>query len=199
MALFMSHLKPGCAKKFVAAMTTVVSSPTAQQLLEEYGVVEDMPDDEGFSRILNFINDVLFFAPVLSFAQGWAGNAYVYYFNEENPWDGPWRGRASHILDLAYLFQNYREFLTPAQQSVGTAFAEDIFKFCHGVAPWPAVAGIPDGFVARTYGPSRGQAVGQVEQPYGGGSLRRPIPFDYADKVSLDELARVVDVFKTTP
>lgn len=199
MALFMSHLKPGCAKKFVAAMTTVVSSPTAQQLLEEYGVVEDMPDDEGFSQILNFINDVLFFAPVLSFARGWAGNAYVYYFNEENPWDGPWRGRASHILDLAYLFQNYREFLTPAQQSVGTAFAEDIFKFCHGVAPWPAVAGIPDGFAARTYGPSRGQPVGQVEQPYGGGSLRRPIPFDYTDKVTLDELARVVDVFRTTP
>lgn len=194
----MSHLKPGCTKKFVAAMNTVVSSPTVQQLLEGYGIAENTPDEEGFSRILNFMNDLLFFAPVLSITRGWPGNAYVYYFNEGNPWEGPWKGRASHILDLAYLFQNYREFLTPAQQTVGTAFAEDIFKFCHGVAPWPAVAGIPDGFTARTYGPSSQEPTGLVGQPYGGESMRRTILFDHADKVTLDELARVLTLFKTS-
>lgn len=144
------------------------------------------------------MNDIFFLAPVLSISQGWTGNAYVYYFNEENPWEGPWKGRASHILDLAYLFQNYSEFQTPAQQAVGTAFAEDVFKFCHGVAPWPAISGITDGFTARTYGPSSTQTAGEVKQQYGGGSQRRSILFDHADQVSLDELVKVLTVFKTS-
>ncbi|KAL4755536.1 hypothetical protein BDW72DRAFT_189286 [Aspergillus terricola var. indicus] len=76
-------------------------------------------DDDAYPAVLNYINDVLFFTPVLTFAQGWKGNAYVYYFNEGNPWEGQWKGRTNHILDLAYLFQNFREFLSPKQQAVG--------------------------------------------------------------------------------
>lgn len=95
-------------------------------------------------------------------------DAYVYYFNEGNPWDGPWKNRASHILDLAYLFQNFREFLTPTQQAVGLAFAEDIFKFCHGISPWPVTGETTTGFTARTYGPSaQDRTAGQVTEPYG--------------------------------
>ncbi|OJJ01739.1 hypothetical protein ASPVEDRAFT_83267 [Aspergillus versicolor CBS 583.65] len=192
----------GCAKKFVKAANTALSTQPAivEQIVKSYGVAEEASDDEAFPGVLNFINDVLFFSPALTFAQGWKGNAYVYYFNEGNPWEGKWKGRTNHILDLAYLFQNFREFLSPDQQAVGTAFAEDFFKFCHGQAPWPAVTKgtVSNGFTARRYGPtSEENAAGTVAQAYGGQSRRRSTLYDFTDQVSLDELAKIFTIFMT--
>ncbi|KAL2004006.1 hypothetical protein VTN02DRAFT_1069 [Thermoascus thermophilus] len=201
-AILTPQMKEKSAKRFVTAIRSVLSAhpAEAEEIIKKYGLSEDTPDDEALTAVLDFVTDICFLAPVLSFARGWGGNTYVYYFNEANPWDGPWKGRASHILDLAYLFQNYREFLTPAQQAVASALAEDVFKFCHGVAPWPAVkdGDIENGFTARLYGPSDTKpATGTVRQPYGGESMRRSILFDYADKVPLDDLAKVVVAFRS--
>lgn len=183
-------------------MNTALSSQpaVAEQIVKSYGVAEEASDEEAYPGILNFINDVLFFSPALTFAQGWKGNAYVYYFNEGNPWEGQWKGRTNHILDLAYLFQNFREFLSSEQQAVATAFAEDFFKFCHGQAPWPAIAKgtVSKGFTARRYGPtSEATAAGTVTQAYGGESRRRSNLYDYTDQVSLDEMAKVFNIFMT--
>lgn len=196
MAFLIPHTKQGCANKFTNAINTVLSShPTiAQQILSKYNITPGQPDEEAFPLILNFINDLLFFAPTLTLAQGWPGTAYAYYFNEGNPWDGPWKGQASHILDVSYLFQNFRGYLTPAQESVGTAFAEDVFKYCHGIAPWPAVKPAT-GFTARTYGPSARDCIaGQVTKPYGEESQRRSVLFEF-EEVSLDDLVRVFVAF----
>ncbi|RHZ63669.1 hypothetical protein CDV55_106327 [Aspergillus turcosus] len=200
MAFLMSHTKKDCASKFVTAMNTVLSSKSdvAQQILDKYNISKDMTDDEAFPAILNYINDVAFFAPVLTFAKGWRKNVYVYHFNERNPWDGPWKDRASHILDLAYLFQNFREFMGQDQQQLAISFAEDFFKFCHGVKPWPAVAqnDVEAGFTARVYGPAPN--VGQVKGLCNEGSLRRSVLFDHAAQVSLDEFAEVLALFRTS-
>ncbi|BCR90256.1 putative carboxylesterase [Aspergillus chevalieri] len=199
MALLIPHTKQGCASKFTNAINTVLSShPTiAQQILDKYNINPNQPDEEAFPAILNYLNDVLFFAATLTLARGWPGTAYVYYFNEGNPWDGPWKNRASHILDVAYLFQNFREFLTPEQKSVGTAFAEDTFKYCHGIAPWSAIkpGEATTGFTARTYGPSADNRIAeQVTEVYGEASQRRSILFNY-DEVSLGDLVRVFVAF----
>ncbi|EAW06756.1 putative carboxylesterase [Aspergillus clavatus NRRL 1] len=199
MALLMVHTKKDCASKFTTAINTALANhpKVARDILDRYKITKEMADDEAFTAILNYINDIAFFAPVLAFAEGWRGNAYVYYFNEGNPWDGPWKDQASHILDLAYLFQNFREFMMPAQQTLAVTFAEDVFKFCHGIEPWPAAipGDLKTKFTARTYKSS--SSVGQVNAPYGEGSSRRSILFDYAGQVSLDELADVLNVFRT--
>ena len=200
----MPHTKQNCAKKFTDTVHSVLSSKpaVAQQILDKYGITPDLPDEEAFPAVLDFINDIVFFAPTLTLAEGWRGNAYVYYFNEGNPWDGPWKGRATHILDVAYLFQNFREFLTPAQQDVAAGFAEDLFKFCHGIAPWPSIlpgkGKMNTGFTARTYGPStQDQIIGEVTQPFSERSLRRSTLFDCAEQVSLDDLAMIFGVFSS--
>ncbi|KAH1659251.1 hypothetical protein KXW87_002929 [Aspergillus fumigatus] len=199
MAFLMSHTKKDCASKFVTAIETILSSKldVAQQILDKYNITREMTDDEAFPAILNYVNDIAFFAPVLTFAKGWKNNVYVYHFNEGNPWDGPWKGRASHILDLAYLFQNFREFMAPDQQQLAITFAEDLFKFCHGVKPWPSVAhdDVEAGFTARVYGPAPNAA--QVNGPYYEGSLRRSVLFDHTDQASLDEFAQVLALFRT--
>ncbi|KAE8333888.1 Alpha/Beta hydrolase protein [Aspergillus sergii] len=200
--LIMPNLKENCAEKFATAMNNVLSSQpdVAQRILSEYGISRGMSDDEALPAVLNYINDICFFAPVLTLTRGWRGNSHVYYFNEGNPWEGPWKGRATHILDVACLTQNFQEFMTPSQQRVATAFAEDFFKFCHGTHPWPAVTDgdITTNFTARVYGPSsEGHDFRLVSEPYKGESHRRSILFDCNNAVSLDELAGVFGVFRT--
>ncbi|OQE12807.1 hypothetical protein PENFLA_c062G07782 [Penicillium flavigenum] len=197
------NMKSNCAKRFSAAMRTVLAAypNVADRILAAYGITEETSDSKALLSVLDYFNDAMFFAPVLTFARGWNGNAHVYYFNEGNPWKGTWKGRATHILDLAYLFQNFREFLTAGQQKVGNAFAEDIFKFCHGSSPWPAVTegNFDKGFSARVYGPSdKGLTRNVVNQAYGGETMRRDTLRNLAAGVSLDDLVEVFVAFKAT-
>ncbi|KAJ5194583.1 uncharacterized protein N7498_008021 [Penicillium cinerascens] len=190
------RINANCTERFISAVRQVLAShpEEAQRILDFYGITEDTPDEKSISSIFKFSADILCHAAALSFARGWNGNAYVYHFNEGNPWDGPWKGHANHILDTAYLFQTFTEYLSPEQQKVGTAFAEDFFKFCHGLAPWPAITPgeINSGFSARVYGPSdQGKISGVVTEAFGGDSMRRSILFDGASKVPLDDLAKV--------
>lgn len=196
-------MKTNCAKRFIAATRNALSShpQEAQRLLDVYKITEDTPDEKALSSILTFISDASFHAAALSFARGWNGNAYVYHFNEGNPWDGPYKDRANHILDTAYLFQNFREYLGPEQQAICTAIAEDFLKFCHGVAPWPAITpgDLNNGFSARVYGPSgQGKMASVVNEAFGEGSMRRGILFNCAFNVSLDELAKIATAFMSS-
>ncbi|KAL4935061.1 hypothetical protein BDV06DRAFT_139004 [Aspergillus oleicola] len=200
-AFLFPHTKENCAQKFIQALNTTIPSnlTLTTKIAASYGITsEPIPDEEAYRNILNFINDVLFFSPALTFASGWKGPAYVYYFNEPNPWEGQWKGRTNHILDLAYLFQNFREFLSPEQRAVGEAFATDFFKFCHGQEPWPAIqkGTVRDGFTARRYGSAgKGGPATTVNEAFGEGSQRRSKLFDVAGEVPLDEFAKVLNVF----
>lgn len=196
-------MKINCAKHFLAATNQVLSSHSdvAQRLLNAYGITEDTPDEKALSSVLAFLSDTSFHAPALSFARGRNGNAYVYHFNEGNPWDGPYKGRANHILDIAYLFQNFVEYLGPEQQQICVAFAEDFLKFSHGVAPWPAITpgNLSNGFFARVYGPSeQGKAATVVDHAFGEATMRRDILFDLASEVPLDELAKIATTFMSS-
>lgn len=194
-------MKINCAKRFIAAVHKALSSypDEAARILDTYEISEDTPDEKALWSVLTFITDASFHAAALSFARGWKGNAYVYHFNEGNPWDGPYKGRANHILDTAYFFQNFREHLSPEQQEVCTTFAEDFFKFCHGPAPWPAITlgDLDSGFSARVYGTSaRGTTARMIKEAFGeDNNMRRRILFDCASNVSLDELVKVVTTF----
>ena len=193
-------VKTNCLEKFRAAMNSVfLERPElTQQIMHQYGIFDGITDEVAFPSILDYLNDVAFLAPTLDYAQGWTGNAFVYYFNEGNPWAGPSKGRAGHLLDLVYLFQNFTEHLTPLQQECGTIFAEDCFKFCHGIRPWSAIKpkNLSDGFCARVYSTTSSPKTRVVYQPFGGPSERRSILFDHLPQVSLDEHAKVFDIFR---
>jgi carboxylesterase type B len=91
------------------------------------------------------MNDISFYLPAVSFAKLWADSllpdtsAFLYHFNCPNPWDGAWRGHATHVLDIAFLFQNYGEWLEYGQCKVARRMAADFVRFVHGEAPWQAV------------------------------------------------------------
>ncbi|KAJ5371402.1 uncharacterized protein N7496_007494 [Penicillium cataractarum] len=197
------QMRNNCAKRFIAVLKETVGShpEIAQRILDAYQISENTPDDAAILSILTFFTDISFHSSTLSFARGWNGSAYVYYFNEGNPWDGPWKGRANHILDVIYFFQNLGESLNPEQKEVGEAFAEDFFKFCHGIAPWPAITPgtIDTGFSARIYGPSqKGNITNVVQQAFGGETLRRSVLYECSSVVALDDLAKVFVAFQSS-
>jgi len=114
------------------------SAEAAAQVMDAYGITETLEREDAILRIMNFGNDISFFVPVLNYGHMWSGNAYLYHFNEPNTWDGPWKGHANHILDVAYVFQNYNDRLTSEQREVATQLAKDFITFANGKAPWPA-------------------------------------------------------------
>ncbi len=140
----------GVAKAFCDSIHKTLGG-NDKKVLEAYNINADQSDKEGLYNILKFSTDISFFAPTVAFAQGWPGKSYVYHFNEGNPWDGEWKGEAVHVLDVAYLFQNYNEFLGEAQRQVAVTFAGDFIKFVNG--KWPTTSfGTKEG--AQIYGPS---------------------------------------------
>lgn len=64
--------------------------------------------------------------------------AFLHRFNCPNPWDGPWKGHATHILNIAFALQYYAEYLSPGQRASAERFAKDIITFVQGKDPWLA-------------------------------------------------------------
>lgn len=149
---------PGIASKFIESITTTLAEhpEAAKYLLSSYDITPSTPDDEAILTILRFATEISFYAPARAFAQGWPQTKehkfFLYHFNEGIPWEGRFKGEAGHILDVAYLFQNYNEHLSDDQKAVSRAYAEDFIEFVNGNDPWPPVEGGKMG--ARVYGPS---------------------------------------------
>lgn len=158
-------------------------------MLELYGIRGDISDDEAFAAVLRFATDMCFHAPTMAFAKAWRGDAYVYYFNEPNPWDGPWKGEATHVLDVAYLFQNFNSQLPAPQCGVAATFAKDFVRFVAGKAPWPRFELEKQG--AKVYGVNSGDGAptkfveGLSPQETG----RRTAIFESGSRLGLDNIA----------
>lgn len=134
--------KANIATAFRASATdTLQGHPDTLKLLLEHYLLDELSagmlsDDEAFLCLLKFISDVAFFLPAVEMASNFPKKAFVFGFNEPNPWDGLFKGHASHILDVAFLFQNYNQFLDETQRATAVAFATDIITFVNGQEPW---------------------------------------------------------------
>lgn len=185
--MLLSHRKKDIAKAFCTSINNSFSSEpsVAQAIFQSYNIEPATPDEPAMMSIIQFGTDINYFAPAVAYAEGWPGTAYYYQFNEPNPWDGPFKGYATHALDVAYLFQNFNEKLTAEQQAVAKAFAEDVVRFANGEAPWKAFTKKEGG--TRVYGPSSIQTAAIV-QDKGVGKTRKDTVYSLAEKVGLDGL-----------
>lgn len=99
---------------------------------------------ESTKPCLDFAADVLFALPTryltraLAAADDSNNKVYLCHFNCPNPWDGPWKGHATHALDIIFALQNYRGYLSAGQQQCSERLAKDLIAFVNGEEPWPA-------------------------------------------------------------
>ncbi|KAK5659821.1 hypothetical protein OQA88_1033 [Cercophora sp. LCS_1] len=110
-------------------------------VIDGYGIDVDAiaNTSESTKAVLGLATDICFGFGARAFAKAWSetGNeSFLYRFNVPNPWDGPWKGHATHILDIAFVLQNYRDFLGEGQRKSGERFTRDVITFVSGGAPW---------------------------------------------------------------
>lgn len=160
----------------------------AEKLRHAYKITPDLDDAIVLRNILQFATDICFLFPAITFAKGWPGKAHLYHFNEPNPWNGQWKGEATHVLDVAFLFQNFNEHLQPEQKAVAVKFAQDVIGFVNGKCEWKKFDTGVEG--ARTYGPSKdGVCGGYVDGVASEQSGRQKTIFELAEAVGVENLS----------
>lgn len=157
----MSFLKPRAPQFPLSARATLASHPSeAEQLLSLYDFAAAKDDEESaFLSLLAFINDVSFTLGTLAFAKGFCAAGVptnAFFFNEGNPWPGQFQGRATHVLDVVFLFQNYNDKLPAAQRKAAEQFGLDFARFVSGRDPWERFEDREGGRCVKVYGPSGG-------------------------------------------
>ncbi|CAG8909735.1 unnamed protein product [Penicillium egyptiacum] len=198
LSTMLNQEKEGIASAFRESLTrSLGSADKAKQVLAAYAITEDIPGDDAFEAILRFANDISFFIPVLNYGQCWSGKAFIYHFNEPNSWDGPWKGYATHILDVSYLFQNYNEALSEPQRAVASQFALDLIAFSSGCAPWPKFKWETKDLHARLYGGKGADTSGKVATvliPHSS-TERSGTIFNLTRSIPADDLSRAWGIF----
>lgn len=133
--------KAGIGAAFIAsANKSLGDHPKAlASLLHLYGLSSDSSDDDAdLIKVLSLISDIIFFLPAVNLAKQFPSDAFFLALDEPNPWDGPFKGHAAHILDIAFLLQNFNETLDQTQKASAIAFGMDIIAYVSGEKPWNA-------------------------------------------------------------
>lgn len=173
----LSSLLPNIAAAIAASFSRSLSGPAAQAVLTAYSISASTPDDEAMDSIIELASDVAYRIPAQYFARAFRGRTWTYAFTEENPWEGMFKGKSTHMLDAAFLFQNFNEHLTAEEKEVSGKLAEDFVVFANGKAGefW-------DEDVERVYGRDAVRE-SKLERLVGEG------------KLNLDELSRAWGLF----
>ncbi|KAI5776298.1 Alpha/Beta hydrolase protein [Geopyxis carbonaria] len=80
----------------------------------------------GGDAVEHLLTDIAFALPAQALG------AAHYEFNAANPWDGMWKGKASHVLDVAYLFGTYDAQLGEAQRRVAEEYRSMVLSWVYG-------------------------------------------------------------------
>ncbi|KAH7085327.1 carboxylesteras-like protein [Paraphoma chrysanthemicola] len=194
--LFMGLMqrKAGIASALNSSLYKHLSADAAVAILDAYDITPTTNDDNAIQRIIDFATDIAYAAPALAYARSFPGRAYLYNFDEVNPWDGPLKGLSSHILDAAFLFQNFHDYLSDDTVKVAKTLALDFIRFVNGVEPWEKYTS--EKSTRRVYGPSETSMAGIVDDN-GWRQGRRDILWRLSEsgKVDMDAVSVAWDMF----
>lgn len=136
----------------LSAVFDAIDPSIASSIVKAYGIDVEATENtlQTIEPVLNFANDVLFALPAQSFSKAWASSsvagteAFLCHFNCPNPWDGPWKAYSTHILDIAFVLNNYNGLLSSGQAECAQRYARDIISFVNGDSPWKAFSPGPE-------------------------------------------------------
>ena len=135
-------------KTMISSLSKVfdpIDPQIARDIVSAYGLDDQAESNtrENLEPILRYGNDVMFALPARELARAWSSasdgtEGFLCHFNAPNPWEGPWKGHATHVQDIAFLLLNYNETLSGGQRLCAERYAKDVIAFVNGGEPWPA-------------------------------------------------------------
>lgn len=182
------------ANHIYTSFSATLGVEVATAVLEAYGITPATPGAVAMNSVVSLATDIAYAAPTLSFARAWPGKRYVYHFDQGNPWEGQFKGMATHMLDAAFLFQQYNDSMGEKERSVARALGKGFIAFANGSAPWEEFDG-KDGSV-KIFGEDETERV-VVNNGWADG--RRDTLFGFAKEgvIELDQLSEAWNLFLT--
>lgn len=178
--------------KLYASFSASLGAASATAMLDAYGITPSTLDDVAMRRAMDLATDILYAAPALSYARAWPGKKYAYHFNEGNPWEGQFEGMSTHLLDAAFLFQNFNEKMGENGKYIARALAKGTIAFANGAEPWKSYDEVAGN--VKVFG---GLEMERMTRRNGWNDGRRDMLFRLAGvgKVNLDRLSVAWDEF----
>jgi hypothetical protein len=130
----LSSRLPGIASAIHASFSRTLSASVAQAVLSAYDITPSTSDEEAMASIIDLATDIAYSLPVQYYARVFKGKISSYHFTEPNPWNGTFKGKSTHLLDAAFLFQNFNEYMPDGAKTTATRLAEDLLAFAYGRA-----------------------------------------------------------------
>lgn len=173
----LSSLFPNISAALASSLSRSLPSSAAHAVLSTYGIESSTPDDKARDSIIDLATDIAYRLPAQNYARAFKGKSWTYRFTEGNPWNGMFKGKSMHMLDAAFLFQNFNDRMHDEAKETARRLAEDFLVFAHGKAgvDWKECPG-------RVYG-KNSEDESKLER------LARE------QKVDLDELSAAWDLF----
>lgn len=166
----------------------------ASLIVSLYDIKMDDEDEVAFSKIENFVNDVMFYAPNILTARGWKDRnpACVIHVNVTDAWNDAYvKNGTPHTFELAMLFQNLCQEMDATTAASAKVFAADIIKFINGADSYPSFSNSQDSETVIIYDEVNSPKI----LPKGDVTERRSAIFELIDKVDLEQLVNIVLTF----
>lgn len=144
---------PQALKRCISATLSGSHADIIPAVISLYGLdsaaVAGAGAEEKALAVANFSTDVCFAQAAKASARAWqhasTGRALLSHFTCPNPWEGGWKGYATHGLDAAFVLQNFNEFLPAGQRACAERMGRDLVDFVAGRDRLPWVGGAEGG------------------------------------------------------
>jgi carboxylesterase type B len=128
---------PEVLTRLKKACETHLSSSQTHQLFAAYDLESALTKKDEEDRLRELVSELRFYLPVLAAWRGWKAcsppkRASRYHFHVPNPIEGPFKGLASHELDVAFLLQNYDEYFDERNRKLAREMQDQFIEFVNG-------------------------------------------------------------------
>jgi hypothetical protein len=159
--------------------TTLEGTPDiARSILSLFnlpGPTDSTPEAKALAAA-TFLTEIGFSGAAKACAQAWQSaekTAFLTRFACPNPWDGHWKGHATHALDAAFMLQNYNEYLPDGQKAVAELMGRDLVTFVNGQSLSGDLASDDTGVPSKSYSADSVDGTGQDSADYKKGDAAR--------------------------
>jgi hypothetical protein len=116
---------------------------------------------------------------------------FFFHIFQPNPFDGPLKGFATHVLDVALIFQNYEEYLPVETAALGKRMAQHFLDFANNAVE-PHSGGGTDRLVT-VWGPaSKVRQMSAAEYD----ATERQGAAELVKKIGVDKCTRTLELFQ---